>query len=290
MKFIDKHGWILVFLGAVCWSLNSPLVKYMTASAMTICCLRALIAGIALLPFLRPSRLKPDRWTAVYLLAFAGVCITVIASLSMTDAAIAVGMQYTALIWLTLTAVLRTRRFSGQPWGPVILILGGLLLFMSSGSAGSLSGNLIAASEGILFAVMTASGKRAGQENPLGLTCIANLFTGALVLLIHPQTAGEALSMAPSQWGLLLVLGIVQVAMGYGLYNLGLQYVSPQRASILALWEMILGPVWVALFLHEYSSGMVIAGFLLILGGICLNALHPPGKGYILVKPDDMAL
>ena len=36
MKFIDKHGWILVFLGAVCWSLNSPLVKYMTASAMTI--------------------------------------------------------------------------------------------------------------------------------------------------------------------------------------------------------------------------------------------------------------
>ena len=96
--------------------------------------------------------------------------------------------------------------------------------------------------------------------------------------------------MAPSQWGLLLVLGIVQVAMGYGLYNLGLQYVSPQRASILALWEMILGPVWVALFLHEYSSGMVIAGFLLILGGICLNALHTPGKGYILVKPDDMAL
>ena len=290
MKFIDKHGWILVFLGAVCWSLNSPLVKYMTASAMTICCLRALIAGIALLPFLRPSRLKPDRWTAVYLLAFAGVCITVIASLSMTDAAIAVGMQYTALIWLTLTAVLRTRRFRGQPWGPVILILGGLLLFMSSGSAGSLSGNLIAASEGMLFAVMTASGKRAGQENALGLTCIANLFTGALVLLIHPQTASEALSMSPSQWGILLVLGVVQVAMGYGLYNLGLQYVSPQRASILALWEMILGPVWVALFLHEYSSGMVIAGFLLILGGICLNALRPPGKGYILVKPDDMAL
>ncbi|MST52470.1 DMT family transporter [Hornefia butyriciproducens] len=290
MKFIDKHGWILVFLGAVCWSLNSPLVKYMTASAMTICCLRALIAGIALLPFLRPSRLKPDRWMAVYLLAFAGVCITVIASLSMTDAAIAVGMQYTALIWLTLTAVLRTRRFRGQPWGPVILILGGLLLFMSSGSAGSLSGNLIAASEGILFAVMTASGKRAGQENALGLTCIANLFTGALVLLIHPQTASEALSMTPSQWEILLVLGVVQVAMGYGLYNLGLQYVSPQRASILALWEMILGPVWVALFLHEYSSGMVIAGFLLILGGICLNALRPPGKGYILVKPDDMAL
>ncbi len=222
MKFIDKHGWILVFLGAVCWSLNSPLVKYMTASAMTICCLRALIAGIALLPFLRPSRLKPDRWTAVYLLAFAGVCITVIASLSMTDAAIAVGMQYTALIWLTLTAVLRTRRFRGQPWGPVI---------------GSLSGNLIAASEGILFAVMTASGKRAGQENPLGLTCLANLFTGALVLLLQPQTVGEALSMAPSQWGLLLVLGVVQVAMGYGLYNLGLQYVSPQRASILALWS-----------------------------------------------------
>ena len=101
MKLIEKHGWILVFLGAVCWSLNSPLVKYMTVSAMTICCLRALIAGLVLLPFLRPSCLRLNRWMAIYLLSFAGVCITVIASLSMTDAAIAVGMQYTALIWLT---------------------------------------------------------------------------------------------------------------------------------------------------------------------------------------------
>ena len=43
---------------------------------------------------------------------------------------------------------------------------------------------------------------------------------------------------------------------------------------------MILGPVWVALFLKEYPTPMVLAGFALILAGMLLDALLPQeGKG-----------
>ncbi len=70
----------------------------------------------------------------------------------------------------------------------------------------------------------------------------------------------------------MLVLGVVQVAGGYGFYNLGVQRVTPQKASIIALWEMILGPVWVALFLKEYPTLPVIIGFLIILIGMILDA------------------
>lgn len=39
----------------------------------------------------------------------------------------------------------------------------------------------------------------------------------------------------------------------------------------MALWEMILGPLWVAIFLHEYPSATVFAGFVIIILGILLD-------------------
>ena len=47
--------------------------------------------------------------------------------------------------------------------------------------------------------------------------------------------------------------------------------ISAQKASVIALWEMILGPVWVALFLKEYPSPIVLAGFVIILAGMLLD-------------------
>ena len=54
----------------------------------------------------------------------------------------------------------------------------------------------------------------------------------------------------------MLILGVVQVAGGYGFFNLGVQKIPARKASVLALWEMILGPLWVALFLHQYPGPM----------------------------------
>lgn len=54
MKFSNElKGTLFVLLAAVCWSINSPIVKYLTLNPFLICGLRSLIAGIALLPFLR---------------------------------------------------------------------------------------------------------------------------------------------------------------------------------------------------------------------------------------------
>ena len=49
MSNIRNSGTILVFLGAVFWSLNAPLVKFLTADPLLICGLRSIIAGITLI-------------------------------------------------------------------------------------------------------------------------------------------------------------------------------------------------------------------------------------------------
>lgn len=271
-----KHpvsGGVLVFLGALFWSLNAPLVKFLTLDSLLICGLRSLIAAAALAVFIRPRRLNWNRWMLLYVCSYAALCLSIILALSMTSSPVAIGMQYTATIWLFLADLLRTRRFELRRFIPVCVIFLGVVCFMCSGSGASGSaGNLIALCEGVFFACMTVSAKKAAGTNPIGMTAVANIFTGVLMCLLFPASMAQVTAMTGRDWLVMLVLGVVQVGGGYGFYNLGVQKVPAQKASIIALWEMILGPVWVAVFLKEYSSIPVLVGFVIILMGMFLDA------------------
>lgn len=152
------------------------------------------------------------------------------------------------------------------------VILAGVALFMcSSTDAASTQGNLIALSEGIFFTGLTLGSKKAAGTNSVGLTGIANAFTAAVVFLLFPQAGASLGTLTAQDWVLMLILGVVQVSGGYAFYTMGVQRTTPQKASIIALWEMILGPVWVALFLREYPSALVLAGFAIVLAGIILD-------------------
>ena len=276
MKHKSLPGGFMVFLGAAFWSLNSPLVKYLTLDSFLICGLRSLIAALALSATIRPRQLKWNGWMAVYVCSYAGLCLSIIVALGATSAPIAIGMQYTATIWLFLANCVMTRHFQVRGFLPVLVIFIGVVFFMCSGQdPASQTGNLIALGEGIFFALMTVSSKKAAGGNPVGLTAVANVFTGVVVFLLFPGALAGIGQMSGLEWAVMLVLGVVQVGGGYAFYNMGIQKVSAQKASVIALWEMILGPVWVAIFLKEYPSPMVLVGFAFILAGMLLDALLP---------------
>lgn len=274
MYHLSISGGILVFLGAAFWSLNSPLVKYLSLNSLLICGLRSLIAGGALAVTIRPKQLRWNRWMLIYVCSYAGLCLSIIQALGATSSPVAIGMQYTATIWLFLTNLLRTKKLNFRKFISVVVIFVGVVFFMCSGAdSTSQTGNLIALSEGIFFALMTVSAKKVAGTNPVGLTAIANLFTGIVVFLIFPSALNGIPAMTFKDWIVILILGIVQVGAGYAFYNMGIQKISAQKASIIALWEMILGPIWVAIFLKEYPSLMVLIGFVIILVGMLLDAL-----------------
>ena len=273
MSNIRNSGTIQVFLGAVFWSLNAPLVKFLTADPLLICGLRSIIAGITLMPFIRWKRLNWTPWMVVYISSYCALCISIILALAKTSAAIAIGMQYTATIWLFLANLIITRKFNKKAFWPVCVIFAGVIFFMCSGTDNSSSsGNMIALLEGIFFAFMSVGAKKSAGTNPLGLTAIANLVTGIFVFTAFPSTAGYMGTLSAGDWTVLLILGIIQIGAGYGFYNLGIQKISAQKASVIALWEMILGPVWVALFLKEYPTPLVLTGFIIILAGMLLDS------------------
>lgn len=166
-----------------------------------------------------------------------------------------------------------TRKVEKSRILPVVLITGGVVLFMLTGLDGSsTTGNLIAFTESIFFAFMTVGVKKCAGDNVLGLTALANLFTGLFVFAFLPPQLADVLEFIGQEWIIMIILGTVQVGLGYAFYNMGVARTTPQKASIIALWEMILGPTWVAIFLHEYPSMLVLAGFTIIILGIFLDA------------------
>lgn len=266
-------GGVLVFLGALFWSLNSPLVKFLTLDSMLVCGLRSMIAAAALAAFIRPKRLNWNIWMLIYLCSYAALCTCIIMALKMTSAPIAIGMQYTATIWLFLVSVIRTKKFNLKAFIPVCVIFAGVVFFMCSGTdATSSTGNMIALCEGVIFALMTVSSKKAAGTNVIGMTAIANIFTGLVVWAIFPASMAQISTMTGQDWIIMIILGVIQVGGGYCFYNMGVQKVSAQKASVISLWEMILGPIWVALFLKEYPSIPVLIGFVIILVGMLLDA------------------
>ncbi len=270
---LPLSGSMLVFFGALFWSLNAPLVKFLAVDALLTCGLRSLIAGMVLLPFLRPSKLHWSPWLAVYLVSYACLCLGVVLALRRTSAAIAIGMQYASIVWLFLASTIASRKLERKRILPVVLITVGVIIFMLSGISGSsMTGNLIALTESISFAFMTVGAKKSAGDNPLGLTALANLFTGMFIFFFLPPQFTDLGTLTGMEWTIILILGIVQIGLGYALYNMGVRRVTPQKASVIALWEMILGPVWVAVFLREYPGLLVLTGFIIILAGILADA------------------
>ena len=291
MKKITVSGGMLVFLGAVFWSLNAPLIKFIELDALLTCGLRSVIAGFFLLPFLRPKKLNWSPWMLVHLAAHCALCVGIVLALRQTSAAIAVGMQYGSIVWLYVgTLVLSAKKGAADTEQnrntdctekqvlikrllPVLLISAGVIVFMLSGlESSSMQGNLIALTESVSFALYTVGAKKAAGDNPLGLTALANLFTGFFVFLFLSPKFTDVLTLTAQEWVIMLILGIVQVGIGYALYNMGVRKTTPQKAAVIALWEMILGPVWVAIFLHEYPGLLVCIGFVIIIAGIWLDA------------------
>ena len=164
---IQRKGELFVFLGALFWSLNAPLIKFISLDAMLVCGLRSLIAGVALLPFLFRSKLRFSKGMLVYLIAYASLCLSIVLALRQTSAVIAIGMQYGSVVWLFLAASILNKSVNKSRILPVVLTTTGVIIFMLSGIAGSnMKGNLIALTESIFFAVMTVAAKRFPPERP----------------------------------------------------------------------------------------------------------------------------
>jgi len=271
----NAKGMLLIFAAALFWSLNSVLIKSLDLSALLIAGMRALSAGVFYAAFIRPKKIVWNWKLLLTLAVFTVQSACIVMAVKRTSAAIAVGMQYTAPIWIYLVSRVKGYPFYWRRALPLGILAAGVVVSMFSRAQNvTMAGNLIALSTGVWFALLTLLNKDIGNENPIGVVSLENLFMAAVILPVFCRgSLGELLTLDTTSWILLATLGIGQFGLGYVLYTIGLRYTSSAHASMISPVEMILSPVWVALAIGELPDLVGLIGFIVIIAGIALEVV-----------------
>lgn len=269
----QNRGRILILSAAFLWSLAGVFIKFLDVPSLTIVFYRSLFACLALTPFLRQSPRRFNGAVLVSMLAYTAAISAFVSANKLTSAANAIVLQYTAPIFVFL--------FSRLALGEPISRLDGITLaagmagvaVISLDSAGEpeMAGVALALLSGALFAGYMLNLRRTREIEPLYLTWINNGFCSlALLFVVHSQ-----LAITPGEVMILAVMGAVQLGLPYFLFSKGLERISLQEASLIALVEPVLNPVWVAVLVGEIPSVATLGGSALIVAGLAGRYLWP---------------
>jgi drug/metabolite transporter (DMT)-like permease len=258
---------------ALCWSLAGVLIKFIATTwpGMAVAGGRGLIAGLFLLLTNRGLRFHFSRDQLLGAVGYAACTVVFCTATTLTSAANAILLQYTAPIWVALVgAWLLRERATPADWATIVVALGGMALFFKDSlTLGHLPGDILALISGICFAGMTIALRRQKDGSPVESIILGNL----LAFVVGLPWIVRAPLLPQSGWIALLLLGVVQLGFPYWLYARAIRHVTALEAVLIPVMEPILNPVWVMLFIRERPSGWSLVGGIIVLSAVTIRAL-----------------
>ena len=138
---------------------------------------------------------------------------------------------------------------------------------------GTLLGNLFALGAATSFAVFAVALRRERNIDMTPAVCWAGIWAmliGATMIMLDNLT----FSISLHDVLLCASLGVFQVGLGLILFTAGSRYIPTAELVLLSLTEVVLGPVWVWVGIHEIPTLYTLAGGLIVLGAIASQAIH----------------
>lgn len=283
---MPSRGVAQVAGAALLWSSSGLFIKVLTLNALQIACFRSLLAALTLLAFVKllgwKAPLRTDALALGCAAAYAGLLILFVAATKLTTAANAIFLQFTAPIYLVfLEPLVFKRAVARRDLLAVAVCLGGTgLFFVGRLEAGNLAGNLLGMASGVCLAVFSLLLKlkreRNPEENPIGAIILGNFLVAILCL----PFALPGFNPTLSQGGILLFLGVFQIAVAYVLFNAGMRHLSATASLVVGTLEAALNPIWVFLGQGERPSPWALVGGAVVLGVVLwYGTAHQEGLG-----------
>ncbi|MCK5812538.1 MAG: EamA family transporter [Clostridiales bacterium] len=267
-----NKGIFYAVVAAIIWSTGGVFIKLVDAPAFYIAMVRSLIAFLTFLPFLR---LREIRWTKnlfFLLISYSYTLISFVVATKLTTAANAIMLQYTAPVWLFLFYFLIKKQINKRKVFPILLVVIGIILFLFEGRAGSNAlGNIIALSSSIAFAGVAYFSSKDHGTKGASLISLCNLATFLLAIPFAKNIIQITLNLRTTDIIGLILLGSIQIAVGYLFYIKALKFISPLDVSLIGLLEPLFNPIWVFFFIREVPTIIALIGSFFILSGIVIN-------------------
>ncbi len=257
-------GILYILLSAILFSLGGVLIKTIAWSSITINGIRNLLAAVIMFLYIKKINHKIVINKMVLLGAICNLLtnLTFVMATKMTLAANAIVLQFTAPLFLLLYIWLIFKKKPDQKamTACILVFLGIICFFIDKISFKGQVGNLLAILSGALYGLifMLKKIRNSDFESSILLSQIASF------LIFLPWYFKET-DIAPVNFLLVFILGVIQMGLAYVFLAKGLNSVTPVTAALTSTIEPILNPVWVALFYREIISPIAAVGAVIVI-------------------------
>ena len=278
-----KHGLLFVFAAGVLWSTVGLGIRMIEdAVVWQILLYRSISMSLFLYmvirlrsgesPFLQIRRIGlPIVVAGLSLVAAYSGGIYAIQNTSVANAMLlfATAPFMTAVLgWLVLREPVRA-----ATWIAIAVALGGILIMVSDKTGDvAVQGSLAALGSALGFAVFTVALRWGRSGEMLPSVFLSGLFAIMITFGIC-QFLELSVVLSLQDGGVAMGMGVFQVGAGLILYTLGSRSLPAAELTLLSLAEVLLGPLWVWLFLNETASLNTLVGGAVLLIAIAGNAV-----------------
>ena len=170
--------------------------------------------------------------------------------------------------WLILRERVRV-----ATWIAIAIALCGIAIMVSDKSGEvAIFGSLAALGSALGFAIFTVALRWGRTGEMLPSVFLSGIFAFVITLGIC-QLLGLSLALSVRDGSVAMGMGVFQVGAGLILYTLGSRSLPAAELALLSLAEVLLGPIWVWLFLNETASTNTLIGGAVLLIAIVGNAV-----------------
>ena len=277
----------LMIVAPLLWSIAGVVTRHLeTAGRWEVTFWRSLFAAAFVLAVLLATRGR-GAWTAVrasggygilsgamWAIMFSAFMLALMTTTTANTLIVnSIGPLVTALL---ARAVLR-EPIAPRTWAAIALAIAGMLWMFGSGIAGNeprhLAGMLIALAVPLAAAVNFVTLKHAGRT----VDFIPAVLLGAILSAILTLPYALPLRANAHDLVLLAVLGCLQLGLPCMLMVRASRHLSAPEIALLALLEVVLGPLWAWLGAGEAPALATLAGGALVIAALLLNELAALG-------------
>jgi drug/metabolite transporter, DME family len=272
-----SSGRIAVLAAALLWSTGGLFIKEVTLDPWGISFWRSSFAAIAIFAIYRAMQGRAGigtlrDWFSPFVLLsaffFAFMLVSFVLATKLTTSANAIFLEYTAPIYVLFVEPIlaRTKLKRADLAAVLISTLAMVLFFIGKFEIQSFWGNIAALGSGIAFAAyaLVLKHERATVESRWHIVIVGHGMI-AVAMGFVALTGNTSLALSGANLSRLLFLGIVQIGAAYALFTYGIAHIRAIDATLIAMVEPVLNPVWVFLGIGERPANFAILGGLIIL-------------------------
>lgn len=222
-----------------------------------------------------PWEITPTQLKKIVLLSlgFAPTPVLLYASYNYisTGAATTIHFVYPAFAFLLCWAFYKEKIERLQLISLVLCTLG-VVLFYKPGDDGSLFGVIIAFLSGLTYAFYAVYLSKSGLKGTekFWMNFHLNLMSSLMVLVVSVPMGTFSLPTSLFGWFIGLVFAVLMTVIAGVLFQLGVNYIGPQQATIFSTFEPLTSVVIGVLFLSEQLDIFSVSGIVIILIAVLL--------------------